>query len=379
MSQISRRTALLGAFGLTGAALAACTVPLTGNPAGSPSGSSQGSPAGSPGVGSPSATSSTPTDTRPRAPLTGVLIDDPAAYAHAAVAIKVPNLRREMPQSGLEAADIVFVEPNGISYTRFCALFHTKFPQGVNPIRSIRPVDIPLLCPIRPVFGNTGAAPWVVAYTKHYSQYIEELSYMSVRGTGAYTIDPKRVYSIGGAKYFDKAVVAHPKVLLNLAKHNKTAPQQYLPYASSDAEVSTVNGKDARHVSIPWGPGHACDMKYDYDAKTNRYLRSQPWGKHLMSNGVRISTDNILVIRAHWKMDKIYPGGGAKDPVVDIINSTGSFHYFHAGKYVTGTWSKGEVFELFTFTCADGSPLQLAPGQTWVEIPQFNAKIAIKA
>lgn len=78
-------------------------------------------------------------------------------------------------------------------------------------------------------------------------------------------------------------------------------------------------------------------------------------------------------------MDKIYPGGGAPDPVVEIINERGSFYYFHGGRYVTGTWRKGAVNEMFEFALADGSPLKIAPGRTWIELPQFNAKIQIKA
>ena len=34
---------------------------------------------------------------------------------------------------------------------------------------------------------------------------------------------------------------------------------------------------------------------------------------------------------------------------------------------------------LFQFTLADGSPLKMAPGQTYIELPQYNAKMRIKA
>jgi hypothetical protein len=46
---------------------------------------------------------------------------------------------------------------------------------------------------------------------------------------------------------------------------------------------------------------------------------------------------------------------------------------------VTGTWRKGKVQEPFEFTLKDGSPLKMAPGQTFVELPDKGAKLRIGA
>lgn len=42
-----------------------------------------------------------------------------------------------------------------------------------------------------------------------------------------------------------------------------------------------------------------------------------------------------------------------------------------------GTWKKGAVDERFSFTLADGSPLLMAPGRTWVEMPSPSADLRI--
>ena len=41
------------------------------------------------------------------------------------------------------------------------------------------------------------------------------------------------------------------------------------------------------------------------------------------------------------------------------------------------TWSKGAVETLFELVLDDGSPLQMAPGQTFVELPRLDAKVRI--
>jgi hypothetical protein len=371
---IDRRTLLLGA--LTGAGLV-----LTGCSDGSPAATSSGST-----TPPPSPTSSGPTaDTRPRWPLSGALLKDPAAAKHAAVAVKVPDNRREHPQVGLDKADIVFVEldgyrdSSGYSSTRLMPVFHSRMPDDVAPVRSIRPVDVPLLSPINAIVGNTGATGWVGNYVKHYgADVVGTLTYMATKGSGSYSIVPARVRTYQGVTYYDRAVVCHPKVLAKqTTKFRQGPPAPYFPFASSDAEVSTVSGKNARVVKVPWKAGDSYDMGYTYDEKSGRYLRSMPWGKHVLANGTRVATDNVLVILARQRYGKIYAGRGGVEPVHEIIDATGTFYYAHGGKYVSGTWKKAAVDKPFQLTLSDGSPLKMAPGQTYVELPQKNAKVRI--
>ncbi|HET9778856.1 MAG TPA: DUF3048 C-terminal domain-containing protein, partial [Propionibacteriaceae bacterium] len=72
-------------------------------------------------------------------------------------------------------------------------------------------------------------------------------------------------------------------------------------------------------------------------------------------------------------------GTGHEEPLHDIINARGKFYYFNRGRYVIGTWRKGRVQEPFEFTLNDGSPLTMARGQTFVELPNLGAKLRIGA
>jgi hypothetical protein len=377
MDSFDRRTLMLGMLGVAGVAVAGCS---GGSPRSSTTGTTSPFPTSS---ASPSAT----VDTRARWPLTGVLLKHASAAGHAAVAVKVPDNENEHPQVGLDKADIVFVELDGYrdaagyGSTRLVPVFHSHMPGNVAPVRSIRPVDVPLLSPVGAVIGNTGAAGWVFNYANHFRRFIESsLSYMATRGTGSYSIDPSRIRTYQGVTYYDRAVVCHPRVLAKQTKKFRSGPQHaYFPFASTDAEVSTRSGKDARTVHVPWKKGHSYDMSYRYHEKSGRYLRSMPWGKHVLADGARVATDNVLVIRAKQRYAKIYSGSGHDEPIHDIVRADGTFYYFHGGKYVTGTWTKGAVDDLFQFTLTDGRPLKMAPGQTYVELPRYHAKVRIRA
>jgi hypothetical protein len=321
MAPISRRAVLLG---VVGAGLAACSKP-----------SAQPSPPPTP----PSTLSPIPTatpspspsvDTRPRWPLTGKLLKDQEKARHAAVAVKVPDNRREHPQRGINEADIVFVELegyrdlSGYSGTRLVPVFHSHIADSVAPVRSIRPVDIPLLSPISALIGNTGASPWVVNYVKHYRAHLEGLlSYMNTLRTGSYGIDQSRVYTLNGNTYYDKAVVCHPAVLARQTKRFRSGPPQpYFPFASTRDEVSARQGKRGRSIRIPY-KGDSYFMGYDYDKKTKRYLRSMPWGPHVLADGRRVSIDNVLVINAKQRYGYILRCSGHDEPLHNIIKARG--------------------------------------------------------
>jgi hypothetical protein len=376
MAQISRRAVLIG---VAGVGLAACSqsfqqgAPPTPQPIPGPIPDATASP--SPSV-----------DSRPRWPLTGKLLKDEGKARHAAVAVKVPDNRYEHPQRGIDKADIVFVElegyrdASGYSGTRLVPVFHSRIAESVAPVRSIRPVDVPLLSPIHALIGSTGAAPWVTKYVKHYRAHLEGLlTYLNTRRTGSYGIDASRVYTLNGHTYYDRAVICHPATLARQTKRFRSGPPQpYFPFASTRDEVSAMQGKDGRSIKIPY-KGDSYFIGYDYDKKKKRYLRSMPWGPHVLADGTRVSTDNVLVIKARQRYGKIFRGRGRDEPLHDIINAQGKFYYFNRGRYVVGTWRKGEVQEPFEFALEDGSPLKIAPGRTFVELPNVGAKLRIRA
>jgi hypothetical protein len=373
MESVSRRTAVLGALGVAGVAVAGC--------ASQPSGAT-----GSNLPNSAPASPTTPQDTTARWPLTGKPLaagDDPQRIA---VAVKVPDNKNEHPQKGIDSADIVYVELDGypaqvgLSGTRIVPIFHSKYAKDVGPVRSIRPVDMAMLAPITAIIGNTGAAPWVLNYVKQFTNFIvSNKSYMATKGTGAYTIDPSRVRTLGGVTYYDRAVLCHPPILAKQTTSFQSGPQQnYLPWAASDAEVSTANGQACTSISIPWKKGNTYPNTYTWSASKKRYLRSEPHGPHVLADGTRVSTDNVLVIQAKQTFGKIYSGSGHAEPLHAVINGAGTFYYAHGGNYVTGKWTKGAVNEVFQFTLDDGTPLKVAPGQTFIELPNLTAKVVVK-
>lgn len=315
----------------------------------------------------PEPETSVPTSTEAEpvlAPLTGLVADD---LDHPAVAVKVSDVRPAHPQLGVDRADIVFAEPIGVSYTRLLAVFHSDLPDLVGPVRSVRPMDAPLLGPMAPVFGNTMGAEWVLDYVDSVAD-IDNLGTLRVSGSDAYVVDAQRPRP--------DHVFARPAVLLGLSEFT-AAPAPYFSYAPAEepgsAEAAAAQGAA---LEIPYGPGW--NVTWTYDGGTGRYLREQPWGEHTTADGVQVSAVNVLVLDVESRIDKIGEGSGAPVPILQFVDGSGEFTALAGSHSVTGTWSKAGVNDPFELRTDSGAELLLSPGNTWVELPAPDAAVTIR-
>lgn len=94
--------------------------------------------------------SPTPPPPPPEHPFTG----RPIAARKPVLAVKIENTHAGKPQMGLRSADIVFVEQVEGGLTRLMAIFSSKLPAQVGPVRSARISDLHIL----PMFGKPALA-----------------------------------------------------------------------------------------------------------------------------------------------------------------------------------------------------------------------------
>lgn len=314
-----------------------------------------------------SPTTSSPTPTVSAAPLTGIPLKAGMNLNHPAVAIKVSDVRQAHPQIGVDRADIVFTEPIGVAYTRLLAVFHSQLPPRVGPVRSVRPMDAPLLSPLAPVFGNTMGARWVVKYVDSVGR-LDDLGTQRVPGSGAYVLDRHRPAP--------DHVFVQPRILIKLSDF-RDPPEPYFSYAVDLASATATSATGAGSSAVvPYGSGW--NMTWTYDTKTGRYLRSEPWGPHKMADGTRIGAANVLVLKVASKLGKIGTASGAPVPILELVNASGRFVALAGGHSVTGTWSKGALTAPFVLRTDSGEPLLLAPGNTWVELPGASAVVTTR-
>src|ERR1051326_1607742 len=117
--------------------------------------------------GKPSAAKSTAPPPPPRSSLTGLIAGDPSVLKRCVLAIKVENSTAARPQSGLQAADVVYEEIAEGGITRFIAMYQSNGSNNVGPVRSARLVDPNILKLYNAVLVYSGAHPVVQAAVQH--------------------------------------------------------------------------------------------------------------------------------------------------------------------------------------------------------------------
>lgn len=297
-----------------------------------------------------------------RAPLSGALTD--ADLDHPSVTVKVSNTPDAHPHRGLNDADIVFVEPITGYTTRLAAMFHSTLPEQAGPTRSLRPMDAPIIGPTGGVLANTSAQQWVIDYIDAEAD-VANLSTLRVP-SGTYFIDESRIAP--------NHVFTQPDLMLEQTDRTEP-PEPYFRYAYDVPNSSAMqNGSAASSVTVEYGGSSTATWTYDEQAE--HWLRAEEWSDHILEDGEQVRATNVVVLTA--ERDYSFPEAGEDMTVLDVIDTSGRFRAFTGGKVIEGTWSKAGVNDPFEFETADGEPLLLAPGTTWVEMPLDTMNVVVE-
>jgi hypothetical protein len=298
----------------------------------------------------------------PRWPLTGLEAPSFDATTIRVVSVKIENHSAARPQTGLDKADVVYevIAEGGI--TRFHCLFQSQAPAVVGPVRSCRPPDLYLIQQYHSLLAHVGgprAIRNILASNKtkynDMDQFFNPASYWRVSNRAAphnMYLDitklrgfatTKRGYpateTITGLEFARASAIATPSVTL------LTVP------------VSTIN-----------------KVQWRYDAASRTYARSINGKAHKDAvSGKQLTARNVVVIWA-----KITPYPGDTHNVVDIkLTGSGRASVFTGGQRVDGTWEAGTEAPPI-FKTADGKPIKLDPGNTWIQVMGSTQNISTK-
>ncbi len=319
----------------------------------------------------PSASSTpTPTPTPPPPPpppvywpLTGV--ESGPVAPHPALAVKIENSVDARPQTGLNAADMVWEEVVEGGITRFVAVYHSTLPPEIGPIRSVRPMDPAIAAPLRGLFAFSGgqrpfvddvaaAGLQVVSYDAGHAGFY--------RLTSRYA--PHNVY----ANPADFLAQADPGHLEDPVAQFGIATPDQVPSAVVSGVPSTAVRLKLSGLSYPtwtWNPA------------SGRWDRAEGSTPSVGADGVTHSAANVVVLRVGVVNTRFTDPAGNPVPEMQMLG-TGEALVATGGRTLAVTWTKNSPHEPVALTGPDGQPVLLAPGNTWVElVPTRNGSVTV--
>jgi hypothetical protein len=292
--------------------------------------------------------STTTLDPGPPAPLTGLTGD---VSDQQVLIAKLSNAPKGRPQAGINEADLVMevLVEGGIG--RWLAVFQTSYPETVGPVRSLREVDPKLAAPFDARFLSSGGQ-WPVR---------QALGRVAVdEGDGR--IDG---YRREAGRVWVYSLMYDTENLPDLGWDGTVGPVL-------DFDVSTpAGGDDALQVEVRMS--RANDLSWTFDH--GRYFRAQDGEESVDADGLQISADSIVVVWVETINTGRVDSAGSAVPDYEVTGS-GSALVFRDGLAFEADWERETEADFFEFHDADGDPIPLAPGRTWLHITPLSGTVS---
>ena len=293
-------------------------------------------------------------------PLTGVPME-PEYENNRPVAVMFNNLKDALPQLGVSQADIIYEIPAEGGVTRMLGVFQTLEGVGnLGSIRSTRPYYLEAALGHDAILVHAGGSP--DAYEKIPAWKVNNID--GVRGGASqdkvFWRDADRRKNAG---YEHSLLTSGEKVLEYLAggKYATEHAEGY-GYTQAFAEDGTpANGTAAEHIKLYY-TNYKTGV-FEYDAETKEYKISQYKEAYIDGNsGEQVSATNVLFLETDINVIK----GDKEGRLTVRMTGEGDGTYFCGGKSVPIRWSKADRNSQFVYTLADGTPLAMGQGTSYV-------------
>jgi hypothetical protein len=276
-----------------------------------------------------------------RSPFTG----EPEPSLNRVLAVKIDNVVYARPQTGLARADIVYVLPVEGGLSRLMAIFSSRYPPVVGPVRSAREDDLQLLRQFgRPAFAYSGATPRLLPYIHRTARIVN----LYAGTSSGYYRDLSRV-----APY---NLYAHTRQLLAQAPGASTARDIGFRFGPPPA-----GGKVTRSVPVSYP---AASFRFTWSAAKGRWLVSMDGAPAVSPRGVQLSAATVVIQRTAVRTSRFREQG--RRPPFAPSTGSGRALILRNGQAWAGHWSRPTARGGTTFTTASGQPMTFAPGHVWV-------------
>lgn len=308
----------------------------------------------------PSPTSAQEEDLKGVNPLTGLKIDE-ALVSNRPVAVMMNNLKKALPMYGVSSADIIYEAPAEGGITRMLAVWQdaSKVPR-IGSVRSTRAYYLDLAQGLDAILLHAGGSP--EAYAEIPKRGVTALDCVNGGWEGTlFWRDKDRIKNAG----FEHSVfTSGERISAALLKVKRVAHADGYGNALRFTDnAAPKDGESAKTVTLKYS-----DYKtgvFEYDEKSGLYAVCE-YGKPYVDgeDGSQVSVKNVLVLLAGVSSVKGDTAGRLR---IDLVGS-GKGYYACGGKYIPIKWSKKSYSDPFVYTKADGSPLELSRGTSYINI-----------
>lgn len=266
------------------------------------------------------------------------------------LAVKIDNVEAARPHTGLEKADIVYIEQVEAGLTRIMAVFASRLPSLVGPVRSARESDLELLRQ----FDHPGLA---------YSGVQSKLR-SKIESAPLAALFPGRVREAyvrrGGRPAPHNLFLRPARALDSDAASDVGAPKDIgFRFGAAPKGGRKTSGRTVRYPSARYS--------FEWSAGRRRWLVSFDGSPARTTDDGRLEAATVVVQYVKIRDSELGDKGGNITPFTESVGE-GRALVLRDGKEYEARWKRPSASGGTTFTDADGERLAFASGQVWVAL-----------
>ncbi len=274
------------------------------------------------------------------------------------------------PQSGFNAASIVYQAPADGGEDRYMLVFQESDGPDIGPVRSGRPYFVYWAAEYRAGFAHYGGDE------KTLKKVIPPISGSLIFDLDALGGSAAAYHRISGRDAPHNGYTSTADLLGVAAKKKYPALMVdglgMRPF-KDDAPASTRPAKGS--ITVPYGRG---TTGYTYDPAANSYLRSVAGKPHIdAGDGKRVVARDVVVLWMGLSYDPESEPGHRR-PVLAQIGE-GTAWVFRDGTIVKGTWRKKDNGDLTRFYDTSGKEISFVRGRIFIQVVATGTKVTYEA
>jgi len=270
------------------------------------------------------------------------------------IVVKIDDTHQAQPQTGIEDADVVYIEQVEGGATRIAAVYSSKFPEVVGPVRSARISDMEIFAQ----YGKFG-----FAYSGSQHKLLPVITAANLFNMSAEHFGYYEPYFRDDTRYAPVNLYLHPNILLEKAH----AKDIYFEKADKSGWIfgsAASGGRKVLGVDFAWPA-----VKYgaDWDKVSKKWLIRQNGEPKMAKSGIQLGADTLVVQLVSITDSEYGDKYGGVTPHVETIG-TGKALIFRNGKVFDAIWNRPTATETTTWKDATGADIPFATGQTWIAL-----------
>ena len=267
--------------------------------------------------------------------------------------VKIDDTRAAHPQAGLEDADLVYIEQVEGGLTRIAAVFSSKIPAVIGPVRSARISDIEIL----EQFGRVA-----FAYSGAQKKLLPVIAAANLENLGAQR-QSREIYSNDPLRSAPTAMMLQAQALMQKVK------EQQLPVAISKSAgwnfaESFDTGTAIVSAKVSW-PANSYDAVWSSTEK--RWLLSHGGVANLAANGTHLGASTFVIQIVSITPSEYGDKFGGVTPFTATVGS-GRGYILRDGKYIAALWDRATPDVGTSWKTTSGEEIPFAAGQIWIAL-----------